>query len=78
MHHTKSAVELWRPPSKSRYKHYKNRAFKEGTVLATADQYGNQLAVYGIEYALEMLGDQNAELADKETPVDLVTLESLR
>ena len=53
-------------------------AIKEGTVLATADQYGNQLAVYGIEYALEMLGDQNAELADKETPVDLVTLESLR
>ena len=53
-------------------------AIKEGSVLATADQYGDQLAVYGIEYALEMVGDENAELTDKETPVDLVTLESLR
>lgn len=53
-------------------------AINEGSVLATADQYGDQLAVYGIEYALEMLRDQNAELTDKETPVDLVTLESLR
>ena len=28
---------------------------REGKVVATADQHGDQLAVFGIEYALEML-----------------------
>ena len=42
-----------------------------GDVLATADQHGDQLAVFGIEYALEILKG-NAPPADKETPVDLV------
>jgi ribose transport system substrate-binding protein len=50
---------------------------KDGKVLATADQHGDQLAVYGIEYALEMLAKKNAP-ADRETPVDLVTAETLK
>ena len=49
---------------------------KEGTLLATADQHGDQLAVYGIEYALTMLREKAAP-ADRETPVDLVTKQSL-
>lgn len=50
---------------------------KEGRVLATADQHADQLAVYGIEYALEMLKTQAAP-ADRETPVDLITAASLK
>ena len=46
----------------------------EGSVLATADQHADLLAVYGIEYALEGLGSA-VELADRDTPVDLVTAE---
>ena len=49
---------------------------KEGTVLATADQHADQLAVFGIEYALDMLKNKTAP-ADRETPVDLVTAETL-
>ncbi len=49
---------------------------KEGKVLATADQYADRLAVYGIEYALEMLRNQSAP-ADRETPVDLVVKQRL-
>lgn len=45
---------------------------KEGKLLATADQHADQLAVYGIEYALEMLRGKTAP-KDKETPVDLIT-----
>jgi ribose transport system substrate-binding protein len=44
----------------------------DGKLLATADQHADQLAVYGIEYALEML-DKKGTPADKETPVDLIT-----
>ncbi len=44
---------------------------QEGKILATADQHADQLAVYGIQYALEML-EKGAAPADKETPVDLV------
>jgi ribose transport system substrate-binding protein len=43
-----------------------------GKVLATADQHGDQLAVYGIDYALEMFRNKSAP-ADRETPVDLIT-----
>ncbi len=50
---------------------------KDGSVLATADQHGDQLAVFGIEYALQILGDQTVP-EDKETPVDLITAETLR
>ena len=48
-------------------------ALKAGTILATADQHGDQLAVYGIELALKLLADPHAAVADHETPVDLVT-----
>jgi len=54
------------------------QAIKEGQILATADQHGDQLAVYGIEYALNLLDDPQAELEDRETPVDLVTAEVLK
>jgi ribose transport system substrate-binding protein len=52
-------------------------AITKGEVLATADQHGDQLAVYGIEAALELLANAQAEVADRETPVDLVTIDSL-
>ena len=50
---------------------------REGQVLCTVDQHGDQLAVYGIEYALEVLRTKAAP-ADRETPVDLVTAETLK
>ena len=46
---------------------------KEGKVLATADQHGDQLAVFGIQYALEALKTQKMPTEDKETPADLIT-----
>jgi ribose transport system substrate-binding protein len=49
---------------------------ERGTVIATADQHGALLAVYGIEYALEMRGGQT-RLADRSTQVDLVTAGTL-
>jgi ribose transport system substrate-binding protein len=45
---------------------------REGRILATADQHGGQLAVYGIEVALSVLQGEAAP-ADKKTPVDLIT-----
>jgi ribose transport system substrate-binding protein len=44
---------------------------KDGRALATADQHGDQLAVFGIEAALKMLHGQ-APSADQTTAVDLV------
>jgi ribose transport system substrate-binding protein len=44
----------------------------EGRVLATADQHGDTLAVYGIEYALALLRGETAP-HDRETPVDVIT-----
>jgi len=52
------------------------RLLKEGRILCTVDQHADKLALFGIEYALEMLGT-NAQPADKETPVDLITAEML-
>jgi ribose transport system substrate-binding protein len=49
---------------------------KERKILATVDQHGDQLAVYGIEYALQILKTKSPP-ADRETPVDLVTAETL-
>lgn len=49
---------------------------KENRILATVDQHADLLAVYGIEYALAALSS-DAELADKSTPVDLVTIDSI-
>lgn len=54
------------------------QAVEEGTILATADQHGDQLAVYGIEYALKLLGEPEAKVEDRETPVDLITAELLK
>ena len=48
---------------------------KSGKVLATADQHADKLAVFGIEYALEMLRAKGTP-ADRETPVDLITAAS--
>jgi len=50
----------------------------DGKVLATADQYADQLAVFGIEMALTMLNDAEVVAEDVETPVDLITSETLR
>ncbi len=52
------------------------RLLKEGKILCTVDQHADKLALYGIEYALEMLKTK-AQPADKETPVDLITAEKL-
>jgi ribose transport system substrate-binding protein len=49
---------------------------RNGQVFATADQHADQLAVFGVELALEMLKG-GAAPANRETPVDLVTAESL-
>jgi len=53
-------------------------AIREGKMLATADQHGDQLAVYGIEYAIKLLQDPKAALEDRETPVDLITVDNLK
>lgn len=53
------------------------RLLKEGKILCTIDQHGDKLAIYGIEYALEMLGGKGTP-SDKETPVDLITAETLQ
>jgi len=44
----------------------------DGRVLATADQHGDQLAVFGIQAALKVLKDKSTP-ADQQTPVDVVT-----
>ncbi len=54
------------------------QAIKEGKILATANQHGDALAVYGIEYALKLIENSDADLEDRETPVDLITLEKLK
>jgi ribose transport system substrate-binding protein len=50
---------------------------KEGKILATVDQHGDQLAVFGIAYALEMIRGKGTP-SDRETPVDLITADRLR
>ena len=50
---------------------------KTKDIIATADQHADQLAVFGIEYALEMLAKKGSP-ADKETPVDLITKANLK
>ena len=49
---------------------------QKGEIAATADQHADRLAVFGIEYALKMLAGE-ASPEDFETPVDLITPESL-
>jgi ribose transport system substrate-binding protein len=48
------------------------RLLEQGQLLATADQHADQLAVYGITYALEMLKTR-VPPADRQTPVELIT-----
>lgn len=52
------------------------QAIRDGQILATADQHGDKLAVFGIELALQLLKDTSVTPGDKETPVDLVTAET--
>lgn len=49
---------------------------RNGSMLATADQYGSQLAIFGVEYALDILHKGKIP-ADKKTPVDLITAQNL-
>ena len=49
---------------------------RDARIVATVDQYGDQFAVNGIELALEMI-DGQAELVDRETPIDVVTAADL-
>ena len=49
---------------------------ESGIIIATVDQFGDQLAVFGIEYAIEVL-ESGAELSDRETLLELVTAETL-
>ncbi len=51
-------------------------AIKDGSVLATADQHADQLAVRGIELALKLLKHEAAP-DDMSTSVELITAESL-
>lgn len=53
------------------------QAIEDGKIIATADQHGDQLAVYGIQNALKLIKNENAEVEDVETPVDLITKETL-
>ena len=52
------------------------RLLKEGKVLCTVDQHGDKLAIFGIEYALEMIRHGGAP-EGRETPVDLITAETI-
>jgi ribose transport system substrate-binding protein len=53
------------------------RLLKEKKILCTVDQHADKLALFGIEYALDMLRQKSVPV-DKETPVDLVTAETLK
>jgi len=53
------------------------QAIREDKVLATVDQHGDQLAVFGIEAALKLLQTPDNDTEDIETPVDLITQETL-
>lgn len=52
------------------------KLIKEGRVLCTVDQHGDQIAVNGIKYALDILKGGETP-TDKETPVDLITKDTL-
>ena len=50
---------------------------KQDRVLCTVDQHGDQIAVFGIQHALDILAKKTTG-TDKDTPVDLVTKETLK
>ena len=54
------------------------QAVRDGKIVATADQHGDQLADFGIEYALKLLKDPVHKIEDRESPVDLITAEELK
>jgi ribose transport system substrate-binding protein len=49
---------------------------KTEELLATVDQFGDQLAIFGIEYALQILSDGTVP-EDRKTDVRLVTAQDL-
>lgn len=49
---------------------------QNGSVLATLDQFGDQFAIYGIEFALEMISGR-ATISHQQTPVKLITAADL-
>jgi len=53
------------------------RLLKDGKILCTVDQHADKLALYGIEYALEMIQGQGTP-SNRETPVELITVEILK
>jgi len=53
------------------------RLLVEGKILCTIDQHADSLALYGIQYALQMLQGKGKP-SDRETPVDLITAETLK
>lgn len=50
---------------------------KSGDVLCTVDQHADELATYGIQYALDIIA-KKASPVDKETPVDLITQQDVK
>jgi ribose transport system substrate-binding protein len=54
-----------------------NVLVQSGEMLATADQHGDKLAVFGIEYALQILaGGTTPE--NRKTPVDLIVAQQIK
>jgi len=53
------------------------KLMKAGQILCTIDQHADRIAVYGIEYALEILRKKTTP-ADKETPVDLIVADGAK
>lgn len=50
---------------------------KQGSVAGTIEQHADSLAVFGIELALDMI-TKKAVPADRETPVELITAETIK
>ena len=50
---------------------------KEGRILCTVDQHAGRIATHGITYAMEILKTKQTP-QNQETPINLVTAESLR
>jgi ribose transport system substrate-binding protein len=50
---------------------------KQGEIACTVEQFADKQAVFGIEYALEMLASKTTP-ADQETPLELVTAETAK
>ncbi len=52
------------------------QAIRAGDIVATADQHADQIAVFGIEYALQILSART-DPVDKKTTVELITAENI-